>query len=198
MMRKEIQQGLLIAYAIFATIVAGAAIFSMHSQVQKTQTSQATVSQVATSNTTRASSSSKETTPIKSSSKSSSDPYAASLEDKALKFAQINTEFYADQKQKHDQLQRLSTSTVAEKLVPNQNKITNAAVLEQSRYSVKWVKLVPMLEPGTGDSRTVTVHLQFVASNDATHRQQDYLLRLDFIGGQIHSYQYYDVKESQS
>jgi aspartyl-tRNA synthetase len=197
-MKNEIKKGLLIAYAVLATIVAGAAIFSMHSQVQKTQTSQVTVSHVAKSNTAHASSSSKETTPIKSSSKSSSDPYAASLEDKALKFTQINTEFYADQKQKHDQLQRLSTSTVADKLVPNQNKITNAAVLEQSRYSVKWVKLVPMLEPGTSDSRTVTVHLQFVASNDATHRQQDYLLRLDFIGGQIHSYQYYDVKESQS
>lgn len=197
-MKNEIKKGLLIAYAVLATIVAGAAIFSMHSQVQKTQISQATVSHVAKSNKTHASSSSKETTPIKSSSKLSSDPYAASLEDKALKFTQINTEFYADQKQKHDQLQRLSTSTVADKLVPNQNKITNAAVLEQSRYSVKWVKLVPMLEPGTSDSRTVTVHLQFVASNDATHRQQDYLLRLDFIGGQIHSYQYYDVKESQS
>ncbi|WP_054718784.1 hypothetical protein [Lacticaseibacillus manihotivorans] len=197
-MKNENKKGLLIAYAVLATIVAGAAIFSMHSQVQKTQTSQATVSHVAKSNTAHASSSNKETTPIKSSSKSSSDPYAASLEDKALKFTQINTEFYADQKQKHDQLQRLSTSTVADKLVPNQNKITNAAVLEQSRYSVKWLKLVPMLEPGTSDSRTVTVHLQFVASNDATHRQQDYLLRLDFIGGQIHSYQYYDVKESQS
>ena len=197
-MKNEITKGLLIAYAILATIVAGAAIFSMHSQVQRTQTSQASISHVAKSNTTRASSSSKDTTPIKSSAKSSSDPYAANLEDKALKFTQINTEFYADQKQKHDQLQHLSTSTVADKLVPNQSKITNAAVLEQSRYSVKWVKLVPMLEPGTSDSRTVTVHLQFVASNDATHRQQDYLLRLDFIGGQIHSYQYYDVKESQS